>query len=636
MSVLCNYNIKLTLNGWIKDFLIKQKEGLTGHIENALEPYVSYSWDKFPKEEIDKMDPLWKWVPFEQTAYWLDGAITLAKLLNDKRLYDKTSKIVYNVINNADKDGYLGPIFLKEVGKCNRWPFVVFARACIALYHNNHDINIINALQRHYLSCKVSYFNGRNVVNIETMLLVYEITKNKELLNLAINTYNLYQNDTNKDPTYCSNYTLASSFNDNKKPIEHGVTYNEIAKLGAILYIYTNNKNYLKPTINAYKKVCKYHLLPDGLHSSNEYLSGNSASQTHETCNVSDFTWSLIYLLKATKNGKYADLIENCIYNAGIGSVTEDFKALQYFSGVNQLILTKHSNHNFYRKGSDWMCYKPGHETQCCAGNVNRFFPNFISNMYMQNKNDIYTIFYGSNTAELLINNQVVICNQISNYPFDDYVLLEFASSINTKFNLFLRIPSWAKYYKVYINGKEINAKKRKGFIKLSCYSNDSIKLYMPSEIEVKEYNHTGVIVKKGAILYTLGMKGKRKKLPYSNYSMYEMTPSEPFNYGINILNANPKHIKGIENNNPFNLDSVYSKIEIIAYKIPSFKIINKNKVLTTNNAFNKPRFIIHGDFSFTPKIKAYKIDNLKPERITLCPFASCKLRLGIFPKIIK
>ena len=29
--------------------------------------------------------------------------------------------------------------------------------------------------------------------------------------------------------------------------------------------------------------------------------------------------------------------------------------------------------------------------------------------MYMQNKNDIYTIFYGSNTAELLINNQVVI-----------------------------------------------------------------------------------------------------------------------------------------------------------------------------------------------------------------------------------
>ena len=80
MNSLSNSNIELTLNGWIKEFLTKQKEGLTGHIENALEPYVSYSWDKYPKDEIDKMDPLWKWVPFEQTAYWLDGAITLAKL----------------------------------------------------------------------------------------------------------------------------------------------------------------------------------------------------------------------------------------------------------------------------------------------------------------------------------------------------------------------------------------------------------------------------------------------------------------------------------------------------------------------------------------------------------------------------
>lgn len=468
------------------------------------------------------------------------------------------------------------------------------------------------------------------------MLLVYEITKNKMLLDLAIKTYDLYQEDENKDPSYCSNYTLAKQLLDNNKPIEHGVTYNEIAKLGAILYIYTKDKKYLYPSINAYKKICKYHLLPDGLHSSNEYLNGKRHFQTHETCNVSDFTWSLLYLLKATKNAKYGDLIENCIYNAGIGSVLEDFKAFQYFSGINQIILEKHSNHNFYRKGSDWMCYKPGHETQCCAGNVNRFFPNFVANMYLSDKNNLYAIFYGSSKIELNIKNNLLKCKQISNYPFDDYINFSFSSQESFDFNFYLRIPSWAKKYKVFYNEKELNIKKYKGFVKIKCNSKANIKLYLPSKIQVEDYNNTGIIVKKGPILYALGMKGNRKKMPYSNYPMYEITPNKDFNYGIDIKKANPQ-LKIINKiGNPFDLNSVYYAIEITAYKINNFDIIRKNKIFTTNNAFNKPKFVMHGKFSFTPYIKKYELKDVKEKRILLYPYGACKLRLGILPKVVK
>ncbi|MCI5744732.1 MAG: glycoside hydrolase family 127 protein [Erysipelotrichaceae bacterium] len=636
MNYLVNDNIKIKPEGFIKKFLLKQKNGLTGHIENALEPYISYSWNKYPENEINQMDPLWKWVPFEQTAYYLDGAISLARLLSDKNLYEKTSKIIYDVINNADDDGYLGPLFLKDEKKTNRWPFVVFARACMSLYYTNHDYKIIEALQRHYLSSKATYFKGRNIVNIETMLLVYSVSKNKQLLDLAILSYDLFQRDLNKDIDYCSHYTLASELSDNIKPFEHGVTYNEIAKLGAILYIYTNDKKYLNPTINAYKKIIKYHMLPDGLHSSNEYFHGKKASQTHETCNVSDYTWSLLYLLKACKDGKYADLIENCIYNAGIGSVLENFKALQYFSGVNQIILEKNSNHNFYRKGRDWMCYKPGHETQCCAGNVNRFFVNFVSNMYLTDNDGIYAIFYGSNTSYFTLNNQKITIKQESNYPFDDYINFSFKSKNITNFNLYLRIPSWSKHYKVYKNDIEIKTRKIKGFVKINVNSNDIIKLYIPSDIEIKTYNKTGVIVKKGAILYALGMKGHRKKLPYSAYPMYEITPDKDFNYGININEANPS-FKIINNSNdPFNLDSVNAIISIDAYKINDMKIIHKNKIFSTNDAFNKNRFVLKGNFSFTPNVQTYKQNDLIKERITLYPFGACKLRIAIFPKVIK
>ena len=34
-------------------------------------------------------------------------------------------------------------------------------------------------------------------------------------------------------------------------------------------------------------------------------------------------------------NTGYLDQIEKCVFNAGLGAVTEDFRALQYFSCVN-------------------------------------------------------------------------------------------------------------------------------------------------------------------------------------------------------------------------------------------------------------------------------------------------------------
>lgn len=47
-------------------------DGLTGNMENAGEPYKSFSWMKWDENELNKNDDIWKWVPFEQTAYWFD------------------------------------------------------------------------------------------------------------------------------------------------------------------------------------------------------------------------------------------------------------------------------------------------------------------------------------------------------------------------------------------------------------------------------------------------------------------------------------------------------------------------------------------------------------------------------------
>ena len=116
-------------------------------------------------------------------------------------------------------------------------------------------------------------------------------------------------------------------------------------------------------------------LLVDGINSSSEALAGNDPLASHETCDVSDYTWTLGYYLMTTGDGQWADRIEKGIFNGGLGSITKDFKSMQYFSCPNQVIATGNSNHNGFKHGLTWMAYRPIHETECCIGNLHRWFP---------------------------------------------------------------------------------------------------------------------------------------------------------------------------------------------------------------------------------------------------------------------
>ena len=635
----CIDKIDILPEGWLKEFLILQKKGLTGNMHLTAEPFISFSWDKYDIEKLATTDKEWLWVPFEQTAYLIDGMVKCGHLLKDKELIKKTDDIIYNVINNKDDDGYLGPKFLKDIGLCNRWPHVVFFRAMLAKYYENHDKKIINALLDHYLNCIVDYHTGRNVINIEIMVLLYLETKNKDILDLAIKTYDDYQNDVNKDKLYCSVNTLASVMLSKKKPYEHAVTYNEIIKLGALLYIATNDKKYLDPSINAYNKIIKYHLLPDGLHSSNEFLRGNDACQTHEACNISDFTHGLYYMLYATCDGKYADLIERCIYNAGIGQVLEDFTGFQYFSGPNQIICDKTSNYNFYRRGTDWQSYKPAHDTQCCAGNINRFFPYFVDNCFMVKNDDIIANFYGDVRANISLDNQNVEIIEKTFYPFDEHI--NFSFKCDKPFAFKIRIPTYASSYKILLNNKEISTKKYKNFIKLSVKNDDIIDICFDFDIKINEYKDDGIIVNRGPLLYSLGQKGNR--IPYQSHDVisdrfksYDIYPDKDYNYGINIKNANPQFIKLDNNGYPWDIDNCRYGIYVDAYKLDDFKMIRRKKVISYLSEDKKNKQILKGNFHFTPLIKKQFINkNNDKERIMLVPYGLAKIRLSIFPKVI-
>ena len=605
--------------GWFRDFLELQMNGLTGHIERAGYPFDTVEWGQ-ADFIADNGNPTW-WV-YEQTAYWLDGLCRCSILLDDTVGIQRASKIIYNVIRNADQDGYLGPTFLKNTDGRNRWPHVVFFRACIALYEYNKDPAIVAALERHYLRYRVDYSRSRDVLNVEIMLWLYGQTGNKALLTLAEETYARYNRNCTDD--LCDKVALSD-----KKPRAHGVSYNEYSKLGAILYMHTGKTEYLAASERAFRKIDRYFMLPGGCNCSNEFMIGNDYMNSSETCDVSDYTWALSYLLKATKNPAYADKIEKCIFNAGIGAVLEDFKGLQYFSCANQVVADTSSNHNVFFKGSEWMSYRPNPGTECCPGNVNRFMPNYVLNSWHCEDDKIYALLYCASEYTCKVHGKTVKITETTSYPMEDRI--RFTVTTETPFTFCFRIPSWATGYTVLIDGEAANVLATDPYVEQAIERNCTLELQFSGRI-VAHRKGGKVFFTKGCLTYSFGMKGTRtiEKEDEDGFNAYSIYPDTEWRYAIV---SGDYTYRGCNDFSRWDMNCPLPYIEVQAKKINNLDFERKRVIRRCVNLYEKKYATLKKECVFTPRLPGNKALSLADEvtPIRLYPYGACKLRLTVF-----
>ncbi len=130
--------------GWLHDFLKRQATGLTGNIAVAGYPYGYPFWGSAEGDLKGSYDAWW---PYEQTAYWIDGALKCGYLVGDADLYAQALAEVDFAIEHAAADGFIGPEHLRAK---DRWPHTVFFRAVLAQYEISGDARYLEALIRHY------------------------------------------------------------------------------------------------------------------------------------------------------------------------------------------------------------------------------------------------------------------------------------------------------------------------------------------------------------------------------------------------------------------------------------------------------------------------------------------------------
>ena len=137
--------------------------------------------------------------------------------------------------------------------------------------------------------------------------------------------------------------------------------------------------------------------------------------ESYETCDISDYTWSLMYLFRRHEKGKI---------RRPSGTVRISTQAWVQFLKISadynispaQIRLSQIINPTiiFFIREANGCLIAPIRERNACPGNVNRFLPNYVLNMWKKDGNAVYAALYGASTFET----DGIYIQEDTDYPF--------------------------------------------------------------------------------------------------------------------------------------------------------------------------------------------------------------------------
>lgn len=643
------------------EFLRRQCAGITGHPQASGYPLDHTFWDD-PSRLPDVADPAMAWWPYEQTAYWVDGALKAGFLAGNESVQRMAVAQVEGAIENAAPDGFIGPEMFRSR---DRWPYLMFFRAVLAQYDITGDRRFLDALVRHYRSTPHPMGFTRDVSGVEILLALYAESGEPDLLEQARDLYARF----NARPDERSVELTVAGMRSDRPVTSHGVTFNELAKLGALMYAATGDRDSLDATVHAYAKAERDHLLADGLHSGAEAMSGNGPLASHETCTISDHTWSLGHLLQITGDARFADRLERVIFNALPGAVTKDFTALQYFSCPNQVVATNTSNHNLMSRGDNRMSFRPGHPVQCCTGNVQRALPNYVARMWMHGRDgdEIVAALFGPSRIEVGLADTSVTIEEQTRYPFEPGVAFTLTPERPVRFVFTVRIPEWCDAPVVTVDGEPIDETPVPGSfcrIEREWCPGDRVELKLPFPLTSRRWPGGGISLELGPLTLSqpisaalavdtendweqtpqeFRLAGPQRRLP--GFPAYTLVPASSWAYALAVDESNLADVADVEWTQnagfPLDVDGPAVRVTVPARRVAGWSLVQADRVTRALPSFQNGRFRmverdVQGRFTLTPPLP--EPDTLgeqlsgEIERIELVPYGNTLLRLTVFP----
>ena len=225
----------------------------------------------------------------------------------------------------------------------------------------------------------------------------------------------------------------------------------------------------------------------------------NGSLMYAESCAAMGFALFASRMFLLTKENKYMDIVEKCLYNgilSGISLHGDEFFYTNY--------LEVDENLQVYNSGSK--VRKEWFSCSCCPTSYARFIPQigkFIYSLDEENK-VIYLNIPAANHGELFLAGKKIILDVEGNYPYDGNIVVKAGSE--GKFTLNMRIPSWYKNHTIHVNGEKCHS----SVITREWKKGDKVELFldMPPKFMYADSRITGncgrCAITRGPIVYAL------------------------------------------------------------------------------------------------------------------------------------
>lgn len=631
---------KITARGWLKEQLVRSKEGMGGHLDE-LEPQMLY--DPYVNK---KSTSVWGenapgWGAELSGHYWV-GLVTLAFTLPDEKLQKKAEDWVNKVLAVQEEDGYLGAYGKNDDRSedFNAWGNARGMQALLLYAEATGRKDVFDAVHRGLLwFCRTKEWSftpyaGSYIVKF--MSYCYQKTGDKELLDFC-NRYEEYLNDSQKDTFRLGINALSDdNFFYNQ---DHAAGFAAQVSRPATVYLADGDENKLAASIKGIEKLHQKCLMVNGgIAGDSEWLSPRSAVAETEYCTSTYICSSYADLVAATGKAVYGDYIEKVIFNVAQGARKKDERAITYFTSPNQLSATDHSSFADDPHGM----YAPAHVTACCATNSIVIMPEFVKNIAMEDGNgDLHIVAY----APCAIEHKNAIIEVETLYPFRKDITLKITSKDKSPidFSIYLKKPEWCSEMKIFAEGKSISEIDENGFIKVSApFANgDKIELNIGMEPKIVEIDDTDAADKHplsvvyGPLCFCLPVPEKwinkgngyaHNELPegWYWYSVKKDIDKVPFVASKNRLDSFTWNFATTK-------ETLEEKLSVTEEKIDGY-VWEKPLLSITADGWHAPYLYNHGN-PRTNEQYGKTVPITFKKTVKLVPFGCTALRITCFPK---
>ena len=620
----------VTPQGWVREFLVRQREGLTGHLGE-----ISAWLQKEDNAWLSK-DGKGKY-GWEELPYWFKGYIELAYALDDPKMIAESKIWIEGALASQRPDGDFGPDQRFEDGSRDYWANMIMMFCLESYYDVTKDQRVLDLMSRYFKyqmtipdeKMLTHYWQKmRGGDNLYAIHWLYNRTGEADLLKLA-----------EKIDRCTANWRMKDDL-----PNWHNVNIAECFREPGQFFVQSKDPKDLQFAYANFLEVRKrYGQVPGGMFGSDENCRPgyDDPHQAVETCGMVEQMLSDALLFQISGDRFWADHCEEVAFNSYPAAVMPDFKALRYLTAPNQVVSDAANHAPGVQNGGPFMVMNP-FSCRCCQHNHSHGWPYFNKHLWMATPDDglCAALYSASEVKAKVAEGTEVTITEETQYPFEETVRFRLRVSQPVAFPLYLRVPSWCADPQVAINDTPTGlASDKPGqfvLLRRTWKDGDRVTLKLPMAVTVKRWarNHNSASVNYGPLTFSLligeryerkdsaataiGDSSWQKGADPSKWPSYEIFPTTPWNYALVLdgphaeMSLSVKRGQWPANNFPFTTSDVPLRIQAKARKLPEWTL---------------DRHGLCGVLQDSPARTTEPV-----EEVTLIPMGAARLRISAFP----